>query len=87
MRTAQEMGWGNLKNGELLRVAEAQFDIFVSTDQNLRYQQQILGRQLAILILPTNDWSTLRSKGKEIASKIDILRVGDFSEINWDVDE
>lgn len=87
VRTAQEMGWGSLKNGELLRVAEAQSDVFVSTDLNLRNQQRLLGRQLAILTLPTNDWPTIRSQGKEIASKIDILTVGDFSEMNRVGDE
>lgn len=38
VRTAQEMGWAQLKNGALLREAETQFDAFISTDQNLKYQ-------------------------------------------------
>jgi hypothetical protein len=50
--TAQEMGWGALKNGDLLRHAEGQFEAFISTDQNLKYQQRVTGRKLAILILP-----------------------------------
>ena len=58
--TAQEMGWGGLKNGDLLREAEGQFEVFISTDQNLKYQQQVVGRKLAILVLPTNDWPTIR---------------------------
>ena len=41
VRAAQEMGWGQLKNGALLKEAELQFDAFIPTDQNLKYQQKI----------------------------------------------
>ena len=52
--TVQEMGWAGVRNGELLRRAEEQFDIFVTADQNLRYQQNLSGRTIAILVLPSN---------------------------------
>jgi hypothetical protein len=52
--TVQEMGWAGSRNGELLRRAEEHFDIFVTADQNLRYQQNLSGRKLAILVLPSN---------------------------------
>jgi hypothetical protein len=81
--TAQEVGWGALKNGDLLRQAEGQFEAFISTDQNLKYQQQVVGRKLAILVLPTNDWPTIRSKGAEIATKVATLKPGDFVELDW----
>ena len=81
--TAQEMGWGALKNGDLLRQAEGQFEGFISTDQNLKYQQQVVGRKLAILVLPTNDWPTIRSKGAEIAARVATLKAGDFVELDW----
>lgn len=77
------MGWGGLKNGDLLREAEGQFEAFISTDQNLKYQQRILGRKLAILVLPTNDWPTIRSKGTEITSRVATLKPGDFVELDW----
>lgn len=83
VRAAQEMGWGGLKNGDLLREAEVQFEAFISTDQNLKYQQQVVGRKLAILVLPTNDWPTIRSKGAEIAAKVATLKPGDFVELDW----
>ena len=81
--TAQEMGWGALKNGDLLREAERQFDVFISTDQNLKYQQRVVGRKLAILVLPTNDWPTIRSGGAGIAAKVTTLKPGDFAELDW----
>ena len=52
--TVQEMGWAGLRNGELLRRAEEHFDVFITADQNLRYQQNLSGRKLAILVLPSN---------------------------------
>ena len=78
------MGWGQLKNGALLREAEAQFDVLISTDQNLKHQQNLVGRKLAILVLPTNDWPALRAKAGSIADKVAQLKPGDFVEMNWD---
>jgi len=54
--TADEMGWDRLGNGDLLNAAEVSFDAFITTDQNLRYQQNLSGRQLAVLVLPTTSW-------------------------------
>lgn len=77
------MGWGGLKNGDLLREAERQFEVFISTDQNLKYQQEVVGRKLAILVLLTNDWPTIRSKGAEIAARVASPKPGDFVELDW----
>lgn len=52
--TVQEMGWTGVQNGELLRRAEELFDILITADQNLRYQQNLSGHKLAILVLPSN---------------------------------
>ena len=52
--TVQEMGWTGVQNGELLRRAEEHFDVLITADRNLRYQQNLSGRKLAILVLPSN---------------------------------
>ena len=52
--TVQEMGWTGVQNGELLRRAEEHFDVLITADRNLRYQQKLSGRKLAILVLPSN---------------------------------
>ncbi len=83
VRVAQEMGWGQLKNGVLLREAELLFDAFITTDQNLKYQQKVVGRKLAVLVLPTNDWATIRLKAEEVAVNVATLKPGDFVELNW----
>jgi predicted nuclease of predicted toxin-antitoxin system len=58
--TAYELGWAKLDNGELLAATESKFDVLVTTDQNLRHQQSLTGRHLAILILPTTNWPEFR---------------------------
>lgn len=54
--TAYEMGWSELDNGALLQAADTDFDALVTTDQNLRHQQNLSSRRLAILVLPTTSW-------------------------------
>jgi hypothetical protein len=54
--TAYEMGWAQLDNGNLLNAAEASHDVLITTDKNLRFQQNLTGRRLAILVLPTTSW-------------------------------
>jgi hypothetical protein len=61
VQTAYEMSWTQLSNGALVRAAEAQFDAFVTTDQNIRYQQNFSENRLAILILPTTRAKNTRS--------------------------
>ena len=50
-RTVQETGWSGKKNGELLSLAETDFDVLVTVDTNLRYQQNLSGRRIAIVVL------------------------------------
>ena len=59
--TVQELGWSGIKNGELLQRAEGEFDLFFTSDQNIRYQQNLIGRSIAILELSTNDISRIQA--------------------------
>ncbi len=49
--TVQEKGWADTTNGKLLRLAESEFDVFVTADQNLQYQQNLIGFDIAVIIL------------------------------------
>ncbi len=51
LSTVPEMGWAGKKNGELLTLAKGQFDIFVTVDQNLQYQQNLKNFEIAIILL------------------------------------
>jgi hypothetical protein len=79
--TANEMGWNNLDNGSLLAAAEAQFDAFITTDQNLRYQQDLAGRQLAILVLPTTSWPKIRAREEQVVTAVNALHPGEFLQL------
>ena len=81
--TAYEMGWSKLENGDLLGAAEASFDAFITTDQNLRYQQNLTGRRLAILVLPTTSWPLIQLHLPKIATAVNALRPGEFVELNF----
>jgi predicted nuclease of predicted toxin-antitoxin system len=82
--TAHELGWGELKNGDLLKKAEQEgFEAIVTTDQNLRYQQNLKGRQLSILVLMTTDWRTIRSHVDLIVAAVRALQPNKYRELNF----
>ena len=79
--TVQEMGWTGLKNGELLALAERQFDVFITADQQLRYQQNLAGRRLAILVLPGNQVPMVSRLLPMIAQTLRDMAPGTFVEL------
>lgn len=81
VETAYEKGWSALRNGELLAKAEAEFDVLITTDRNLRHQQNLAERRIAILVLPTTSWPRLQSITREIATAIDALKPGQYVEV------
>ena len=74
--TAYEMGWASLANGDLIDAAERGFDVLVTTDQNLSYQQNLKGRRLAILILPTISWPKLKDLVRDVEAALATLEPG-----------
>lgn len=81
IETAYEKGWSVLRNGELLAKAEAEFDLLITTDRNLRHQQNLAGRQIAILVLPTTSWPRLQRIAREIAAAVDSLQPGQYLDL------
>lgn len=80
--TAFEQGWGALQNGDLLRAAEAVgFNLIVTTDQNLRYQQNLAERKLAIVVLLTTDWRLIRRHTDSVAAAVNGIDAGDYVEL------
>jgi len=77
----RQMGWDELHNGALLLAAEETFDAFVTTDQNLRYQQNLSARKLAIVVLSTTSWPKIQSHVARIRETVDALKAGDFIEV------
>jgi hypothetical protein len=84
IETAYERGWDKLSNGELLAATEREgFELFITTDQNLRYQQNLTGRKVSILILPTTRWPEIRQNASAIATAVADMKPGDFRELKW----
>ena len=80
VETVFELGWSELKNGDLLEVAEQSFDLLVTTDQQIKYQQNLAGRRLAILVLSTS-WPRIRLQSKEICDVVNRISPGDYIEV------
>lgn len=80
--TAFEIGWSNLSNGDLLREAESEFDVLVTTDKNLEYQQNLKGRKLALVVLSTTSWPKIQPHQDKVAAAIKDIKPGDYLTID-----
>jgi predicted nuclease of predicted toxin-antitoxin system len=82
VRHAVEMGWHQIGNGELLTIAEAAgFEIVITADQNIRYQQNVSGRRLSLVVVSTNHWPTLRGSIGLIVEALGLVTSGSYHEV------
>jgi predicted nuclease of predicted toxin-antitoxin system len=81
--TVSEIRWKGLKNGELLRLAENTFDVFITADQGVRYQQNLQGKNIAVIVLaaPNNRIETLRPLMPRVLATLDTIRRGEIVRI------
>jgi|SRR6185503_21346154 len=82
--TVQDQGWAGITNGTLLQLAEEHFDVLITSDQNLKYQQHLANRQLAIVQLPTNKVPIVVRLASVIQSALNNIEAGGFVEIRMD---
>ena len=83
IRTAYEQGWQTLRNGELLDRAQAErFEVIITTDQNLRYQQNLTGRP-AIVVLMTTSWPLIRPHADRVAAAVEALGADAYIELDF----
>lgn len=84
--TVSYKGWAGLKNGELLRTAEENgIEVFVTGDQTLNYEQNLTGRQIAIVVLSSIDWHILKDSLPKIIAAIDNAAPGSFQRVECGV--
>jgi hypothetical protein len=82
VETTFERGWSTFKNGELLTEAEQEgFEVFVTTDQNLRFQKNLEGRSIAIVVLSSTSWPRIQRAVSAITQTIDAALPGSFQEV------
>ena len=80
--TTAERGWSELQNGELLDQAEANgYQALITTDQNLKYQQNLTDRTIRILVLLTTSWPQIRQKAAEVRETLEGLEEGGYAEV------
>jgi predicted nuclease of predicted toxin-antitoxin system len=89
VRAVREYGWASKLDGELLRAADAEFDILVTVDQNLVYQQNLAGLQLAIVVLIafTNNFRELRKLVPELLPVIGSIQPGEVVRVGPPLDD
>ena len=81
--TAFELGWSALRNGELLAAAEKSgYQLLVTTDQNLKHQQNLRNKKLAVLVLLSTSWRRLHPHAPKIAETIAMMQIGDYGEFD-----
>jgi len=82
--TVFEKGWSTMQNGELLSTAACEgVEVLVTTDQNLKYQQNLKERQLAIVVLMTTSWPRIESKVTHVVAAINSVKPGDYIEVEF----
>ena len=81
--TAYELGWGSLENGALLQQAESYgFEVLVTTDQNLKYQQNLVNRKIAVVVLSTTSWPRIQKSLPAIVEAIGSVQENGYVEVN-----
>ena len=84
VRTAAQQGWDTLKNGELLAAAEAEgFEVLLTTDKNMPYQQNLVGRKIAVVVLGLQQWPSLRPNVGRVVEAIKAAIPGSYTEIEF----
>ena len=82
--TVAERGWSELQNGDLLDQAEADgYQALITTDQNLKYQQNLSGRVIRILVLMTTSWPRIKKEVDRVTEALDELEESGYAEVDF----
>ncbi|HSV34091.1 MAG TPA: hypothetical protein VLI46_00980 [Ramlibacter sp.] len=82
VETAFELGWATLQNGALIAAAEdAGFEVFVTTDKNLKYQQNLEARSISIVVLSTTSWPRIQLALPDVVAAIESAAPAGYSEV------
>ena len=80
---ARRIGWHGLENGELIqRAEEAGYDLLISTDKNIRYQQNLTGRRIALIVLGNQQWPLVQLHLDRVAAAVNAATPGSFAEVD-----
>ena len=82
VKKTKDLGWDTLSNGDLLKVAEeAGFEMLLTTDKNIRYQQNLAGRKIALVVLGNSQWPVVRLYVERVITAVNEARPGSYTEV------
>jgi hypothetical protein len=82
VKKTKDLGWDTLSNGELLRAAEeADFEVFLTTDKNIRYQQNLVNRAIAIVVLGNSRWPVVQRYVDRVVAAVSVAKPGTYREV------
>ena len=79
---ARDRGWDRISNGELLKLTEDGFEVLLTTDKNIRYQQNLSDREIAIVVLENSSWRIVRKRLERISVAISEAAPGNYAEVH-----
>lgn len=79
--SVQDAGWAGIKNGELLRLVSAEFDVFITSDKNLKHQENLAAFEFSIILLPSNQVPVVKALLPQIEDALTSIGLHDFVEI------
>ena len=82
VKTAAQQGWSTLRNSDLLNAAEAEgFELLLTTDKNLAYQQNLTGRRIAVIVLGNSQWPIVERYLDKVVAAVNAARPGSYFEV------
>ena len=81
--TVQKEGWAGVENGDIISNVESRFDVLLLADKNLRYQQNLSGRKIALVELPTNRWPMLKQMAGRITNAVETAEPGSYTVLDY----
>jgi hypothetical protein len=85
VRSVRDLGWLAIGNGRLLAMAEAAgFEVMITGDKNMRYQQNLAGRRIAMIVLSSSQWQTVRAGIDRIVAALDQAIPASYHEVELD---
>ena len=82
VQTAQDCRWAGIKNGQLLLLAEEKFDVFLTSDKNLRYQQNLAERKIAVIEFPVNSRAAVKLLVPQLIEALNTLRPRSYTQLD-----
>lgn len=83
--TVQQQGWAGVENGKIIQLVDGKFDVLLLADKNLRYQQNLTERRIALVELPTNRWPIVKCHAEVIVAAVESALPASYTVLSFEV--